>query len=333
MQLALDFLDIADVSENAELVKLASSIPQVLQSSISMNTYKSYSAGFKKWATWCSKFDFKIFPVEQKLLLLFISELIHRKVSTAVLNSVIFSISWIHSISNVSDPCKSQVVQRMLEGAKRLLSKPRKQKEPLSIQMIDTIIKLYGQDSKDLPNLRFVAMSVLGFFGFLRFSELVNLRRSDIKLSESHIELFIEKSKTDKYREGAKVVISEQCHKELKTCLNRFFVQAKIKENSNEFIFRAIIKKGSSFKLDSNRKLSYTRAREILLEKLEQLGIDKTRFGLHSLRSGGASEAGNAGVPDRLIMKHGRWTSEKSKNLYIHESMQNRLSVTENIKL
>ena len=116
MQLALDFLDIADVSENAELVKLASTIPQVLQSSISMNTYKSYSAGFKKWATWCSKFDLKIFPVEQKLLLLFISELIHSKVSTAVLNSVIFSISWIHSISNVTDPCKSPVVQRMFEA-------------------------------------------------------------------------------------------------------------------------------------------------------------------------------------------------------------------------
>ena len=137
-------------------------------------------------------------------------------------------------------------------------------------------------------------MSVLGFFGFLRFSEIVNLRRSDIKFWENHIELFIEKSKTDKYRDGAKVFISEQCNKEVKECLNRYFALAKIKENSSEFIFRALVKRGSSFKLDSNRKLSYTRAREILLEKLDEMGIDKSKFGLHSLRSGGATEAGKA---------------------------------------
>lgn len=74
MKVALDFLEFADVSKNVELVKLASNIPHVLQSYISMNTYKSYSAGFKKWAPWCNRFDFNIFPVEQKLLLLFISE-------------------------------------------------------------------------------------------------------------------------------------------------------------------------------------------------------------------------------------------------------------------
>lgn len=98
--------------------------------------------------------------------------------------------------------------------------------------------------------------------------------------------------------------------------MNRYFALAKIKENSSEFIFRALVKRGSCFKLDSNRKLSYTRAREILLEKLDEMGIDNSKFGLHSLRSGGTTEAGKAGAPDRLIMKHGRWSSEKSKNIY-----------------
>ena len=40
--------------------------------------------------------------------------------------------------------------------------------------------------------------------------------------------------------------------------------------------------------------------------------LDKRKFGLHSLRSGGASVAGNGGVPDKLIMKHERRASEKS---------------------
>ena len=76
----------------------------------------------------------------------------------------------------------------------------------------------------------------------------------------------------------------------------------------------------------------YSRARELLPHKPEEIGINKNNFGLHSLRSGGASAAGKAGILDSLIMKHGRWRSEKSKNLYIDESMQNKLSVTEIMK-
>ena len=65
-------------------------------------------------------------------------------------------------------------------------------------------------------------------------------------------------------------------------------------------------------------KLSYTRAREILLGNLEKVGLPEGSFGLHSLRSGGATAAGNE-VPERLIQKHGRWKVESPKNRYIHE--------------
>ena len=47
--------------------------------------------------------------------------------------------------------------------------------------------------------------------------------------------------------------------------------------------------------------MSYTRARELLIEKLVALGLNPTQFGLHSLRAGGASAAANAGISDRLF--------------------------------
>ena len=40
-------------------------------------------------------------------------------------------------------------------------------------------------------------------------------------------------------------------------------------------------------------------------------------YGLHSLRAGGASAAANAGVPDRMFKRHGRWRSENAKDGYI----------------
>ena len=71
--------------------------------------------------------------------------------------------------------------------------------------------------------------------------------------------------------------------------------------------FWSVVKAKSGYKLHKSRKLSYTRAREILLGNLEKVGLPKGGFGLHSLRSGGATAARNVGVPvpERLIQKFG----------------------------
>jgi hypothetical protein len=45
--------------------------------------------------------------------------------------------------------------------------------------------------------------------GFLRYSELSNLRRDNLTLYEQYVKLFLEGSKTDIYREGRDVLISK----------------------------------------------------------------------------------------------------------------------------
>ena len=65
--------------------------------------------------------------------------------------------------------------------------------------------------------------------------------------------------------------------------------------------------------------MSYTIFREFFLEKLENIGLNTSKLGLHSLRSGVATEAANSGVCDRLFKKHGRWKSECAKDRYVKE--------------
>ena len=55
------------------------------------------------------------------------------------------------------------------------------------------------------------------------------------------------------------------------------------------------------------------------------------KYGLHSLRSGGASLATYSGVSDRLFKRHGRWKSDKAKDGYIEDSLESLLSVTKNL--
>ena len=69
------------------------------------------------------------------------------------------------------------------------------------------------------------------------------------------------------------------------------------------------------------------------MHKLSELGFDAKQFGLHSLRSGGATAAAQAGVPDRLFKRHGRWRSESAKDGYIKDSMPALMSVSESLNL
>ena len=54
------------------------------------------------------------------------------------------------------------------------------------------------------------------------------------------------------------------------------------------------------------------------------------KFGLHSLRSGGATAAviNNRNLSERLLKLHGRWKSDIAKDMYILEETQNRLAVS-----
>ena len=65
-----------------------------------------------------------------------------------------------------------------------------------------------------------------------------------------------------------------------------------------------------------NRPLSYTRMREVFIDAFQPFVSDIKKYGLHILRSGGATTAANLGISDRLFKKNGRWRSETAKDGY-----------------
>ena len=80
-----------------------------------------------------------------------------------------------------------------------------------------------------------------------------------------------------------------------------------------------------------NIPLSYTRARELLLNSLTAIGLDSKHFCLHSLRSGGASAATSINISDRLIKAHGRWRTDVAKDVYIKDNLNKQLVVSSNL--
>ena len=98
---------------------------------------------------------------------------------------------------------------------------------------------------------------------------------------------------------------------------------------STEPFFRAVYfcKSKGVYRLRSTG-LSYSRTRQIVLAAFAALGYPVNVFGLHSLRSGGATLAANAGVNDRLFKRHGRWKSETAKDGYVKDNLDSLLSVS-----
>ena len=65
-----------------------------------------------------------------------------------------------------------------------------------------------------------------------------------------------------------------------------------------------------------------------MLEAFKDIVPDISAVGTRSLRSGGATAAANAGVPNRPFKRHGRWASESAKDGYVEDSLSSRLSVS-----
>lgn len=81
-------------------------------------------------------------------------------------------------------------------------------------------------------------------------------------------------------------------------------------------------------------QLSYSRLRDTFMELLKPITKEETKsFGLHSLRSGGATAAANNNISDRLIGKHGRWASSSNRDKYIKDSNTSRYSISKALGL
>ena len=80
-----------------------------------------------------------------------------------------------------------------------------------------------------------------------------------------------------------------------------------------------------------DQPISYTRAKELLKRELQCEGLDASQFGIHSLRSGGASAAAALGILDRLFQRHGGWRSVKARNSYVEESLDSLLLVSKSM--
>ena len=181
--------------------------------------------------------------------------------------------------------------------AKRLITHPVSRKQPLKL---DNIQKLSSNATWESASL------FVGFTGFLRWNDLSNIKVENVKFYTNHMSiLFLEKRKNDQFKREQYLDIARfEKHIFQVSSMEHFLACSGLRQGP---LHKEV--KGSGRKLQQSLEpLSYQKARKFVLDMFNKIGLDTKTFGLHSLRSGGASAAAKSGVKDRLISS---WWPEK----------------------
>lgn len=319
--------------DNPELKELASKLPNTILRSRADNTVIKYLRAFRRWKTWAASYKLQPLPAKPHQFVLYLQHLAEESKSRAAVEEACNAVSWIHSSAGLISPMSDPFARATLEGLQRTLAKPVVKKEPISIEMLGAIVQ-DAEKSGSLSDLRLATACLLSFSGFLRFSELINLRPCDFTISQDMMKIRIVSSKTDQFRQGDELLVARTNNL---TCpvamLERYMCRTDITCDDERFIFRPIQRTKMGEKLRESGRISYSCLRGLFRKKLGELGFPVEEFGLHSLRAGGASAAANAKVPDRLFKRHGRWKSENAKDGYIKDDVESRLDVSRHLGL
>ncbi|VDI74250.1 Hypothetical predicted protein [Mytilus galloprovincialis] len=138
----------AGVDEESELFKYAEHMSSYIVNSRSDNTAKSYFYAFKRWETFIKKHGFQALPAQPVHIALYITYLLDTGATCNTINSAIYSIKWVHEMSNFADPTKNSYLHSLQESAKRVATVKKHKKDPVSLDMLLQLCRMFS-DSQD----------------------------------------------------------------------------------------------------------------------------------------------------------------------------------------
>ena len=299
-----------------DIKKLQDETLKNLKSSKSVNTVRAYKSDFEDFTLFCIKNGFKSLPTESKIVSLYLTYLSSKNVRTSTIKRRLVSIGVIHKMKGHYLDTKHPIIVENFMGIKRLKGINQNGKKPLLINDLKEIIDVINkQEEPDLKKLRNKALLLLGFAGGFRRNELVSINFEDLDFVFEGVKIKIKRSKTDQFGEGFMKGIP---HFE-----NYLYCPVK---NLKNWLNISKIKKGPIFVRFSkgvnltNIRLTDQSVALIIKEYLTKAGVDNKNYSGHSLRSGFATSAAEAGAEERSIMAMTGHKSSEMVRRYIKEA-------------
>ena len=272
------------------------------------------------------------FPVHLGVLLRFLALLGRGALAYKSAVNMLGSIKWFASLL---DPPSTKVfdailVEISLKGLKAQLSRPKRQKLPLSI---DHLLKFYNiLNLSNANHLSCWCAMLLAFFGCLRLSNLVptstnnfdplkHLSRDDIRFENDIVLIFYKWSKTN--QNSSRVAWIPICavsdvRFNIKLYFEKLFKCVKVNDDAPLFSY-------SSRKFHTRHTLS-----KLLDACLFETSLSPADYSWHSFRRGSAVFAFELGLADSAVQLLGDWSSSAFKQ-YLEFSFLRKVTVAEKI--
>jgi len=269
-----------------------------LKSSKAENTVRAYKSDFNDFGLFCAKNGFKSLPTEPKIVSLYLTYLSTKDSKMSTLKRRLVSIGVIHKLKGHYLDTKHPSIIENIMGIKRRKGSVQKAKKPILISNLKEIINVIDkQKMEKIKKLRDRSIILIGFSGGFRRNEIVSLNYDDLDFVKEGLKITLRRSKTDQFGEGSLKGLPyfdnpEYCPVvSIQNWLN-------LSEINSGPLFRRFTK-GSKL---SEKRLTDQTVALLIKEYLELTGIDSKNYSGHSLRSGFATSAAEAGAEERSIM-------------------------------
>jgi hypothetical protein len=279
----------------------------------SFDKFDSYSGPWAHFKDWCRSKNVSFLPAAPLTVSLYLTKLMRTASSPSPVLTCSGAIFLHYQLAGLPSPTQHPLVAMTREFARRSKVAGRNVKRPLLASHIRRLFKLwfYAPGSSLHDWMRLTAV-VLAYVGFLRFSDLMVIQWNEIRFFDTHMELFLKKTKTDQVREGRWVLCARMGGRFCPVALVEQLLRAGdyAAHGPGPLIPNVSVSPTRQYLRD--RQPAYSTVLDWFKGGAQELGLNPDEYGTHSGRRSGATRAANVDIPDRLFKEHGSWKSERA---------------------
>lgn len=289
-------------SELATLSQIINDANWYIGQSQATNTTRAYQSDWALFEKWCINHGVQAMPASVETVALYITDQAgNLKIST--LQRKLSVISQAHVAAGYrAISAREEPLHKIWRGIRRTHGAMQIGKEPILVADIKNMVNGLGTYS---AGIRDRALLLIGFAGAFRRSELVAVNIEDLLFGRDGVTIIIKQSKTDQEKIGRKVGIPYGSYPD--TCPVRALEDwIRVLGCSEGPLFVPITRYD---KVKKGRRLSDRSVSLIVKRTVQAIGLNPDNYAGHSLRSGLATSASQAGKAEHVIM---RQTGHKS---------------------
>ncbi len=283
-----------------------------LQAATADNTRRAYRSAIRQFEKWGGRL-----PASSQVIVNYCLDKA-PVLNPRTLDLYLTALGQWHRVQGMANPVQEAIVQKTMEGIRRVHGKPKQKAKALRLEHIAQIINYLDQLPDSLKKWRDIAIILTGFFGALRRSELVSITVEDMNWEPEGLLILLSKSKTDQLSQGLLRALpyAEQEGVCPASAIKKWLAISGISEG---VLFRPINRWGHV----NNTALNPNSINALLKSIGQNCGFDFVPdLSSHSFRRGLSTSAARERIDFELIKKQGGWKSDATVWGYIEEGQQ-----------